>query len=222
MKIYYKEDDIYPATHNFKDEADGTTNNDIDGLYGFSTNDTNGAVVIVASDDGHRKIVKISGDGDNGKATNIYVDPVSETSGTIEFWFKYIDNGVGTFRFYFYDQSATAMLYSLINSATNQITSYYGDGIGGADTVVSAVSADTWIHYKWTFDCATDTMSLWLDGDIEIDDENFINDLNSTTFLRHRFYLYGGGGANALEGYFDAIGYSWDTNYNVGDNRTDE
>ena len=59
MKVYYKEDDIYLATHCFKDDTDGTTDTDITGItLGPLGGDTGMVATIIALEDGHRKVVK--------------------------------------------------------------------------------------------------------------------------------------------------------------------
>ena len=209
---------IYLATYNFKDDADGTINNSITGLHTFSTTDTNGVVTIVASEDGHRKVCKISGDGDNATIISIYVGIETVTSEFIEFWVKYIDNGVGVLYLNFYNESMVLIGRSFINSSTNLVSSQYGNGAGGNTTVNTALASDTWMHVRWAFNVVTNKQALWLDGVNIFADQNFVSDAVATTFLRHRFLYQEGAGANALEGYFDAIGWSWDPSYDVGDN----
>ena len=209
---------IYKATYNFEDEADGTSGNAIDGFHSFSTTDTNGVVVIVASQDGHRKVVKISGDGDNGTSTLIFLGAESETSGSVELWMKYIDNGVGTHYIRFRNQDATIIGIIFLSSGANTISAQYGNGAGGNTTVNTALASDTWVHIRWSFDCTTDKQSLWFDGVNMFTAQNFRSDAVATTYLEFNFELSEATGANALEVYADAIGHSWDANYNVGDN----
>ena len=163
--------------------------------------------------------MKISGDGDNGTTTSIQVGAESEIDGTIELSFKYIDNGIGVLYLYFYNESSDIIGFIFINSTNNLVSAQYGNGVGGNTTVNTALASDTWMHLKWSFDCATNKQSLWLDDVIIIDNENFRTDDVATTFLKHRFLYQEGGGSNALEAYIDNIGWKWDTNYNVGDNQ---
>ena len=51
---------MYPATHNFKDEADGTTNTDIEPFTSVSGTDSNKQAIVVGLEDGHRKVVKFT------------------------------------------------------------------------------------------------------------------------------------------------------------------
>jgi len=56
---------MYPATHNFIAETDGTIDTNIDGItagpLGF---DSNMSATIIASEDGHRKVIKFVSDGE--------------------------------------------------------------------------------------------------------------------------------------------------------------
>ncbi|KKN36775.1 hypothetical protein LCGC14_0770350, partial [marine sediment metagenome] len=209
----------YRATYSFTDELDGVINNDIEGLTGFSGTDTNAVVTIVGSQGNHKKVIKVSGDGDNGAQTTIYTESVTQTSGTIEYWTKYIDNGVGTLAFYFYSTANQIMLYSYLDCSNNRYTVQYGNGAGGVTSVHTALASDTWLHVRWEFDSTTDTNSMWLDGVNIFANEEFYNDLDATSFKRIWFRTRNNAGVNAVEYYIDAIGYSWDNDYMIGWNR---
>ena len=220
MKIYYKEKDMYPATYNFRDEVDGTTGTDIEGILSFVTDDTNGSVVVVGEEDGHKKVVKISGDGDNGKITYCYFSDVgAQTSGTFEIWFKAIDHGQGILYFQLFNEIPTQVMAFYYDCSDNKVRGVYGNGAGG-DTyfVAGNLASDTWAHVRLTFDCATNTYSMWLNGTNSFTDQNFRSDETAVTIEKINSYIYLGGGVNALEGYIDAVGLSWDADYAIGDN----
>ncbi|GAG83487.1 unnamed protein product, partial [marine sediment metagenome] len=63
------------------------------------------------------------------------------------------------------------------------------------------------------FSCTTNKYSVWIDGVLKLDDQNFYNDQTATTLDTTQIWS-----ADAYEGYLDAIGFSWDTDYNIGDN----
>ena len=212
--------EIYNATYSFTNEVDGTNGNDITGFSSFITTDTNGVAEIISEKDNHEKVMKISGDGINNKNTQIYTDdiPAGEITGTIEVWLDIIDLGQGKLRIYWYDQASSTMTVIYINSATNLISVYYGNGAGGNSAQNFAYDPNVWIHLKYTFDCFTDKFSMYLNGIILLDDVNFDSDEDCDSIKRLRFYLEAGAGINALEVYIDALGYSWDSYYNSGDN----
>jgi hypothetical protein len=79
---------------------------------------------------------------------------------------------------------------------------------------IAGVGDDTWYHYRITFDCTPDTYEHWLDATSIAAGVAFDNPV--TSILTIKFI-----GTNADSGYYnyiDAIGYSWDTSYNIGDN----
>lgn len=219
MKVYYQEYELYPATYNFTNEADGTSGTNIDFIDIEASNDSTYSAVITALEDGHRKIIKFDASGDNGKYARWQHNITNQPSGDIEVYVKYIDNGVGGFNLYFLDSGGSLMMYIIITSSDNTFRVYYGDGAGGHLNTSDACIADIWHHIRIHFDCATDTYSVWLNRILVSDDNNFYDDLNGAALDYYRFQLESGAGANALQAYLDAIGESWDANYNVGDNK---
>lgn len=220
MKVYYGDDEafLYPATHNFKDEVDGTLNDDIEFITSVAGTDTGKEASIIAEEDGHRKVLKCISNGDNGTNANFVFGFVDQTDGTIELWWKYIDKGVGYFILYLFDEDPQTVIYMRFNSADNKLYLYHGDGLGGNTTVTVDIASNTWCHTRIEFDCATDTFSCWVDGVNKIDGENLYSDRTATTLTYGYFQLSSSGGANALEGYVDAFAASADTDYKIGDN----
>jgi len=209
---------ISPAPYNFKAEADGTSGISIGFIDIEAGDDSTFSATIVASEDGHKKIIKFLAAGDNTKFAQ-WRHTESETAQTIEFWWKYIDNGVGIFRFVGIRTSDSATIISFhFISDTNLLTYQYGDGVGGTTTATVGASADTWHHIRLTYSAATDTQSLWFNGTLIIDDEPFVLDRTISSVLNWRFQLDAGAGANALQGFVDAYGESADANYKIGDN----
>jgi len=209
----------YAATHNFWKEANGTSGTDIDWIDVKAGTDSTYSAVIIASEDGHKKVVQFDAAGDNGAYAYWRTNITNQAAGTIELIFKYIDNGVGTTTFYLFDSAAGAiMMYIIIAHGDNTFRVYYGDGVGGHSNTSDACTADVWHHVRITFSCTTDTYSVWLNGDLVSDDNPFYDDLDGTSLDYYRIQMDSGAGANALRNYIDAIGYSWDANYKIGDN----
>ena len=209
---------MYPATHNFKDEADGTSGEDIGWIDSEIANDSTYSATIVASEDGHRKVIKFLAAGDNGKYAQ-WKHTETETADTKEFLVKYKDNGVGHFNFIGVRTSDnTTIIEIYLHSDDNKLYYLYGDGAGGTTTGSTAAAPDIWHHIELTYSCATDTYSLWLNGELLVDEENFRQDYTATSISYFRFQFDDGAGANALEAYMDAYGEASDTDYNIGDN----
>ena len=211
----------HKATYNFRDETDGESGTDIEWIDSVGVDDSTYSAVITAIEDGHRKIIKFLCAGDNGK----YVqwrhnhDDQTDDGTTIEFWFKYIDNGVGNHSFTFDGISGGQdLIIAYISSATNTLIWYYGNGAGGSATDSAAVVADTWTHVRIEFDFTNDTYDMWLNGIKEADGLNFMADRTDTGLAQYSLSMSGFGGSNSGECYVDAIGHSWDADYAIGDN----
>ena len=88
------------------------------------------------------------------------------------------------------------------------------------DTGVTALN-NTWYHIKVTFECGAggyddleaDEWNLYINGEIfgEYDFHTPRDTLSRTVFQSS-------GGSSGYKTYYDGIGYSWDGNYNIGDN----
>jgi hypothetical protein len=208
---------VYPATYNSKDETDGTTGESIDWIDAEAGDDSTYSATITALEDGHRKVIKFLCSGDNGKYAQ-WRHTESETAQTVEWWWKYIDNGQGRFNFYGINESSQTIVTIRLAADDNKLDYVYGDGLGGNTTGSVDVASDTWVHVRYKFSCATDTQSLWVDGVLVMDDENFVTDRTATSIGHWRFQFDTFAGANSGEAYVDAYGESSDTSYNVGDN----
>ena len=127
MKIYYAENDLYPATYNFRDEV-GLVDTDISLFNLIAGADTGKSATVIASEDGHRAVVKFVANGDNGQLGGWYRTSLTETGTlTIEMHIKYIDLGVGWFYITYYNESAATIIEIGINSTTNLLYYTYGN-----------------------------------------------------------------------------------------------
>jgi len=200
--VHKVHDFMYPATYNFRDEADGTSGTDIE----FVDINQCDSCVIEASYLGHAKILHFT-DSDAGQIRNT---GLTATSGTIELW---VNNPTAD-DWYFIPRGDGGESFGQVRytSKTN-IRCYYGNGAGGTIWADTTVVADSWNHVRIRFDCGTDTVSIWINGVLKVDDEPFVSDATATNISYVQIYNDG-----ACEGYIDAIGYSWDTDYAIGDN----
>lgn len=213
MKVYYLDPDIFPGTYNFKDEVVGTSGTDIDLIDSISANDSTYSGVITASEDGHRKVFEVNASGDNGKYV-IYVHNFSstQTSATVEFWIKFIDNGTGTYYIQIRDASNPLINLAYDNS-DNKLSAFHA----AINTSVSK-SADTWIHIRATWDTGTDHQWIWVDGTALISDVAFYLSNVSDGATKIYFQTYGAAANDDLQLFLDAYGESWDTDYTIGEN----
>lgn len=202
---------IYDATYNFWDEEDGTSGTDIDfidaGLIPANT-----SIQIISDLGGHKKVLELY---DNSAIASFwcYDSFSSQSYGTIEFWMRVTDATMGS-RFGFYN-GGTIVFYFGID--IDQFRYY-----DGAWHNVGLVPTDnTWYHIRIDFDCTTGTYQ----GLAQYDWHVYINgthygdyDFGSNQAGLTRFYIDPDTTDSGYYIYVDAVGYSWDTNYDVGDN----
>ena len=184
--------DMYPATYTFRDESDGSVPS------GWVDADNVGTIEAVV--DGHRKVYRHT---DTAANEIVYNELGDQTSGTIEFWIRFEQENKRMSLFGYRD--AVIVMY-LDWSAVGELK----NNAGGA--VLHDYDANTWDHYKIIFDVTPDTYDLWIDGVEIATDLAFLNvthKINKITIF-HRV-------AGCVVS-FDAFGYSWDTDYKIGDN----
>ena len=198
---------MYPATYTFKDDVDGAIP---DGWVPEA-----GSVTIISDFVSHRKILKSYHDGvDMPQTYNNFSS--SQPNGTIEFWIG-TDDDTKLQAIYLMDDLDGGIAANLIlievSFSGGILRMGYGTGAGiGYRT--TAYTNNTIRHIKITFDCTTDKYSGWVDGVLLVDDENFYDD--NTLNNAQKLHIVNWAGVSNT--YYDAFGYSWDTDYNIGDN----
>ena len=145
-------------------------------------------------------------------SVEMYNQFAARESGTYELWVRATDVGGGRyFGFNTYDGTDYAT-YIYISAGYIQ---YY-------DTSwhqICAVSTNTWYHISIDFECgaggykglSADKFNIYVDG-TKYGPYNF----RSAKITVNRLYIFCH--TNDDKDYVDAIGYSWDSNYNIGDN----
>jgi len=87
---------------------------------------------------------------------------------------------------------------------------------GSGPYIITACNNNQWYHIKLVFDCSSDTYDFYLDGVLTLSNIEFytkVSSLNKIIFSTRQW------GTNSdFYGYVDALGFSWDPNYNIGDN----
>ncbi|GAI66037.1 unnamed protein product, partial [marine sediment metagenome] len=74
-------------------------------------------------------------------------------------------------------------------------------------------SVGTWFHIRIDFDLVTKKFDIYLDGVKEVDQEDIFYDINSLQNVAfYQTYTFPG------YWYLDALSFSWDLDYNIGDN----
>ena len=193
----------YPATYNFKDEADGTSGTDIAFVDLATLYD--GVCEIVSDWQGHRKVLRLQDDATPGEDPQFYHNETQATAGTREFYIGTNDvTEVWHIRFY----EVATILERLILAASKL---YWYDGDLHE---IQAVSNNTLYHIKFVWR-ADNTFDVYVDGIKKVDNENLEN--NQVSGLNRVLFLCMGDSEDYL--YIDAWGDpDNDANYNVGDN----
>ncbi|MFX1387589.1 MAG: OmpL47-type beta-barrel domain-containing protein [Promethearchaeota archaeon] len=205
----------YPATYGFENDKIGDLPEDWNELGPVSSD----SVEIIAELDGHKRVVDIyKGDtyGTDHHLDQNFVE--NQEFGEIEFWTR--------------ASSLTAAI-AIMNS-TDPIISInlqgaselapdvfgYHDNLGWHDTNKTA-NPNQWYHIRVQFECGAGNhynlaqykWRFFVD-DEHFGDFSFINNKTSVNIFRiHQNWRY-----SFFHHYIDAIGYSWDPNYNIGDN----
>jgi len=192
----------YPATFSFEDDDIGSNPN------GWTVGESGGSINVIGEKGNHEHIVELK-DTSGSDAVYMYDNSMSQDKGEIEFWLNFDDIEYAYF-FYGYDANDQNILFRL-NSADDGKLEYRTGG--GGPIEFFSYSTDTWYHLRLKFDSDTDKFSVWINGNLEINNKNFYE--NGGNLEKVRIYSAGG---RTLTYYIDAIGYSWDPNYDLGDN----
>ncbi len=200
----------YPASFGFEnDNDDSFPDGWID--VGHSSCESK----VIASQDGHNKVMQLYDGTTSGSAVadNVFT---AQTYGTIELWARYSDtskNSIIRLR-----QGDTNVIH--IYAYQNYIEAY--DGPSSYNNTRS-IEINTWYHIRIDFECRAAggyqglsqyKYHLYIDNEYYGDYRFSSNQSNINTLRIKSAY-------NDIGYYYwvDAIGYSWDPNYNIGDNK---
>lgn len=209
----------YPATYGFECDVDGTFPNDWveDGDY-----NPWGKVYVVASQEGHNKVLQFN---DPGSPYHLYpYQDFSEeqTSGTVELWVYYGSHNYHTSiwirnsaeqqlvcirsdfnQWQYYDGT------NIVNTGLSSINQWFRVSIDfSGDGTYAGLSANT---YKFRIYDSNGAL-YYASPEAAYRDNNFGD--------ASRFQLFTGY-TQHIQFWVDAVGYSWDPNYDIGDNQYD-
>ncbi|MFX1390605.1 MAG: hypothetical protein ACFE9Z_11115 [Promethearchaeota archaeon] len=204
----------YPATYGFEDNEENTDPNE------WTAIEEGGQINVKDLINGHKKVVEIY-DTSSSSEPEVYNVFTPQTSGTIEYWVCSDDVSKATM-FNLLDDQATSFYGGSVGTvALDEDKIRYHDATYWHDTT-KTVYDNTWYHIKIEFECGTGyykelapkTWRFYIDGE-PFGDFEFFNDINNVAQVW--FYTYWGDSNYHI--YLDAVGYSWDPNYEIGDNR---
>jgi len=173
---------------------------------------------VIDGIDGYNKVLECysSSLDDSGIASSIFFDP--QEQGSIEFWWYKSSSYTSAAIVDFWGEPSGVCISIRVDhwpSADNDQVQYQ-TGSGYLDTGYPYYSDNKWMHFRIEFNCSSDTYSLWIDKVKYLDDIDFINSIDESNIDQTRFTCYGA--ANAVLYYIDAVSFSWDIGYSVGDN----
>jgi len=199
----------YPGTYGFENDGDGTV------PEGWATYEGGGTVNVINEVGNHKKVLELHSDAvtDN---LNAYIDFNEQEYGTVEFWLRSDDVTKDT-TFQLFNSGTGHGICTVMLS--NDRIRYYN----GSFQTTSYIPLDnTWYYFRIDFETTNggyEGLSQWRwkfyysGDDIWLDDLSFANNEKPS-----RTYLNSYWADTNYDLYFDAIGYSWDSNYNIGDN----
>ncbi|MFX1427972.1 MAG: hypothetical protein ACFFBE_16080 [Promethearchaeota archaeon] len=224
---------VYAGTYGFENDIEGTYGTDISFLDEWTGNMGSYLRMYVRYGpyEGHFKVLEIFDSQAGGKTTGVHNFDNPQSSGTIEFWlmmkgaaevgstdrfheihFRKSDNTIA-FR------AQLKMLEGGWVSGDRADVAYYD----GNDWVEFADGEDfTWYRHRIDFDCTSGANGKFswyiyhaddslLASITDMDFENSMGTLDEIFFTSITSHYRG-------STYWDAFGFSWDPNYNVGDN----
>jgi hypothetical protein len=196
----------YPATYGFEnDEIDAIPRDWTDESYGPTW------FKVIANEDGHNNVLQLydttGGDPYAIKAIG------NKESGTVEFWMKNVNMNE---KAYFAPRIGTTQLFRVLLADNKVIVLTQGSTAYD----LAAAAADTWHHFSVDFECGTG-------GYKGLGQDEFYVTYSGTRYGPYNFWNGASSAENiAFSGFYgsgnyyyvDAVGYSWDPNYNIGDN----
>jgi len=145
---------------------------------------------------------------DTSSMNNVYMwDGVSVSNGTIEYWIS------------FNDVNKKYSLQIQDGGGSNCIDFYVDEGYfkyryGVLNPIISECNLG-WYHIKISFDCSTD-WHLWING-ISMDEGEGYSYFGSPSTM-DTVYFATDASDSSYKFYVDDVGYSWDSEYIIGDN----
>ncbi|MFX1344046.1 MAG: hypothetical protein ACFFAI_02980 [Promethearchaeota archaeon] len=209
---------FYPASYGFENESNG---NQPSGWMVDATAKLAGTARILDFHNTHRKVVElcdaVEASGNNIRVTKTFDNDT--THGDIELWLSTTDTSKDSVIEIMSSASGIAFFIRIDdNNWRDNVQSILQKASGGdMDTPLN----NSWHHIRLTFETTTSNYEglgeyqwkVWVDG-IESVAQNFVNNYTSIDQIRIRTK---GLDANYFI-YFDAVAYSWDPYYSVGNN----
>lgn len=205
-KTYTEPDSgYYPSTFGFENDDIGSIPEEWVDISGGGCTST-----VIDYLNNHEKVLDLFDISLTNKSRIVQTFDIVQTEGIIEFWHQTND-------------TSKLMDIRTYNEAQNRAGPYLGissgyyryfDGTLWHD--VYTLNNDEWYHHKIEFNCITHTFNWYINGLLQDGgDTDFGN--NDCDDIKQLWFTTSDPAGDYHE-YFDAIGFSWDPNYDLGDN----
>ena len=200
----------YPATYGFENDEDESSPDDW-----INTCQQYSYAKIISELGGHNKVLECYSGTQTQSCVNLRKYYNYQINGIVEFWWRKSSTQPSAGFFHLYGDNNEDLIQICIDTQNDPNKIMY-TGISGLIDTNYSYADDRWIHMLIDFNCASDTWSLWIDNVKYVNNVNFKLDRKAIAVNMTHIWSYDG--AHATLFYIDAIGYSWDSNYNIGDN----
>jgi hypothetical protein len=205
----------YPATYGFENDKNGLSPYDW-----VDTCEANAYAQVVDSTGTHKKVIELSSTSGSASSVNLENIFVAQNTGTLELWMmKSSANENGPAVIFIYGAAVQTLITLMIDDDAKENIEYIAPSGVYTDIGYSNYSDDKWFHIRIEWNCISDTYSIWIDNIQYLNNTGFQNARTDTAAVSIKLYSYDS--SNPALYYIDAVGYSWDPNYNVGDNRNE-
>jgi len=199
----------YPGTFGFENDLNGAIPSGWD-----ATLCTGGCTALVVTEhDGHNNVVRLNDNTGGGKAVVRDNFASGKQNGTVEFWI-HSENSVKDNSLYF-NGIGGPVAYGI----------YLGQHVywDGSWHNIEAASSNQWYHIRIDFECTTGLYEgldqydwhIYIDG---VKKSGAGYNMGSSPTELNDILANTGQAETGVTYYLDAFGYSWDPNYEVGDN----
>ncbi|KKM64739.1 hypothetical protein LCGC14_1498340, partial [marine sediment metagenome] len=195
----------YPATYGFENDLVGNNPDN------WIVEESGGTVNIISNLNGHKNIVEIH-DISSVSTTQAENKFSNTVTGIIEFWIRLnaTDKGVNI---WIGDEEGPNNIW------IDAVRLFFEpDGwIKYQDSIMNNImtyNADYWYHIRVDFNCSSQTFDLYIDNELKVNDGGMGGDASHLDTINFNTYTP----SDDYYVYFDAVGYSWDPNYAIGDN----
>jgi len=198
----------YPAVFGFENQLPGVMPND----WIIYQSSGTGYLRTVDELDGHKKVLDLYSGAIGDYCYYEKNLKMNITNGTLEFWFQTTDVSPPTWYSCFILSDGISMSEMNIRLCIRDGTLTFHNSTDYL--LVDSIVPNQWYHLRVDFNMITDTSTIYLNNVLKLSNaDNYGNGSQINTIQVTNHYNL----ANTHL-YLDAIGYSWDPYYNIGDN----